>query len=58
MKDKGAPRYVVLDWATYKEWQEVKEDFEDHIRCQIAIQASKGKKSYSLQEMKRRYGLK
>lgn len=44
--------------AVAQKWDELREDFEDHIRCEIAIQQSKGKKRYSLQEMKSRYGLK
>ena len=34
------------------------EDLEDHLRCEIAIRASKGKRRYSLKEIKRRHGLK
>ena len=44
--------------AVDQKWQELKEDFEDHIRCEIAIRQSKGKRHYSLLEMKKRYGLK
>ena len=44
--------------AADQKWQELKEDFEDHLRCEIAIRKSKGKKRHSLEEMKKRYGLK
>lgn len=44
--------------ASAQKWQTLKEDFEDHMRCEIAMRQSKGKKRYSLKEMKRRYGLK
>ena len=44
--------------ATAQKWQELKEDFEDHLRCEIAIRQSRGKKRYSLEEMKKRYDLK
>jgi hypothetical protein len=44
--------------AAAQKWHELKKDFEDHMRCEIAIRQSKGKKHYSLKEMKKRYGLK
>ena len=44
--------------AATQKWQELKEDFEDHMRCEIAIRQSKGKKRYSLAEMKKRYDLR
>ena len=44
--------------AAAQKWQELREDFEDHIRCQIAIRQSKGKKRYSLAKMKKRYDLR
>lgn len=31
IKEKGAPRYVVLDWDTYKEWQGQREEFLDEL---------------------------
>ncbi|MBI4225328.1 MAG: hypothetical protein HY617_03270 [Candidatus Sungbacteria bacterium] len=31
IKEKGTPRYVVLDWDTYKEWQEQREEFLDEL---------------------------
>ena len=49
---------VGLRRASSHKWQELREDFEDHIRCEIAIRASKGKRRYSLQEVKRRRNLK
>ena len=58
IKEKGVPRYVVLDWDMYKKWLNEIEDLEDRVRCEIAAWKSKGKRRYSLKEMKRRYGLK
>ena len=31
IKDGGAPRYVVLDWATYQKWQEEQDEFQDYL---------------------------
>lgn len=51
------PRYVVLDWATYRAWEEMQEDLEDHIRFEIAERESRGKKRYTLAEVKKKYRL-
>jgi len=37
IKEKGAPRYVVLDWKTYRAWEETKEDLEDTTRLIEAL---------------------
>lgn len=37
---------------------DVLEDMQDHVRFEIAARESKGKKRYSLKEVKRRYDLK
>ena len=57
IKEKGAPRYVVLDWVVYEKLQELREDFEDHLRFGIAERASRGKRRFSLEEIKARYEL-
>jgi len=36
----------------------MQEDFEDRVRCEVALRESKGKKRYSLKEVKERYHLK
>ena len=36
----------------------MREDFEDRVRCEVALRESKGKKRYSLKEMRKRYRLK
>ena len=48
---------VGLRRASSGKWRELKEDFEDRVRCEIAIQQSRGKRRYSLKEMKKRYDL-
>lgn len=57
IRERGAPRYVVLDWETYRRWEELKDDLEDHIRFDIALRESKGKRRYSLAAVKRKYRL-
>ena len=57
VREKGEPRYVVLDWNTYRAWEEIKEDIEDHIRFEIAERESRGKKRYTLTEIKKKYHL-
>ena len=57
IREKGIPRYVVLDWAAYEELQELKEDLEDHLRFEAAERASKGNPRLSVNEVKVRYGL-
>lgn len=56
IKENGAPQFVVLDWDAYQKWQEWKEDMEDHARFEIAERQSRGKKRYSLREVKKRHG--
>lgn len=36
----------------------MQEDFEDRVRCEVALRESKRGKRYSLKEMKKRYSLK
>lgn len=55
--ERGAPRYVLLDWETYRRWEELKEDLEDHIRLDMALRESSGKKRYSLAAVKKKYRL-
>jgi len=57
IKEKGMPRYVILDWETYQGWEELREDLEDNVRFDRALRASQGKKRYSLQEIKKKYRL-
>ena len=57
IKKNGSPRYVVLDWHTYRAWEEMREDMEDHIRFEIAERESQGKKRYTWKEVKKKYHL-
>lgn len=57
IRERGAPRYVLLDWNTYRAWEEMSGDLEDHIRFDIALRESKGKRRYTFAEIKRKYRL-
>ena len=57
IRENGSPRYVVLDWETYRSWEEMREDMEDHIRFEIAERESQGKKPYTWTEVKKKYRL-
>ncbi len=57
IRENGAPRFVVLDWRTYSEWEEMREDIEDHVRFEIAERESRGKKRYTLEEVRARFHL-
>lgn len=58
IKERRVPRYVVLDWDTYRAWEEKREDMEDHIRFEISERESRGKKRLTLKEVKKKYGLR
>lgn len=55
IREKGSPRFVVLDWDIYRAWEAMREDTEDHIRFDIAERESRGKKRYTLTEVKKKY---
>ena len=57
IKNGGAPRFVILDWDTYRKWEERREDMEDHIRFEISERESRGKPRYSLDEVKKKFRL-
>lgn len=57
IKENGSPRFVVLDWDIYRAWEAMREDMEDHIRFDIAERESRGKKRYTLAEVKKKYRL-
>lgn len=52
IREKGAPRYVILDWKTYKEWREEKEDFEDSKRLLEVLNDPKNKKRIKFSNLK------
>ncbi len=55
IKKNGTPRFVILDWDTYRSWEERREDMEDHIRFEVAERESRGKKRHTLAEIKKKY---
>lgn len=57
IKEKGAPRYVVLDWKTYQAWEESEEDLEDTIRFAEALADKKNQKHTSLPHVKKMLNL-
>ena len=44
INEHGSPRYVVLDWDTYKKWEDAREDIEDAIRLKDALADPKNQK--------------
>ncbi len=58
IEENGSPRYVVLDWKTYRAWEEMREDMEDSARFTAALADSKNKKRYTFEEIKKKYRLK
>ncbi|KKT41245.1 MAG: hypothetical protein UW30_C0010G0001 [Candidatus Giovannonibacteria bacterium GW2011_GWA2_44_13b] len=44
LKEGGVPRYVVLDWDTYRKWEDAKEDIEDIARLNSALSDPKNQK--------------
>lgn len=44
IKENGKPRYVVLDWNTYANWQEAMEEWEDIARFNEALSDPKNQK--------------
>lgn len=57
IKEKGTPRYVVLDWKTYRAWEEIKEDLEDVTRLVEALADKKNQKRTSLSRVKKMLNL-
>lgn len=57
IKEGGKPRYVVLDWNTYADWQEAMEEWEDIARFNEALSDPKNQKLIPLAEIKRKFRL-
>jgi len=53
IREKGSPRFVVLDWETYKMWQETKEDLEDATRLMEALADPDNQKRTSFSRVKK-----
>lgn len=47
-----------FETAANESMQDVMEDLQDNMRFEAAVRESKGKKRYSLKEIKKRYALK
>jgi len=57
IREKGAPRYVVLDWETYRSWEERREDLEDASRLAAALADPRNQRRIPWAQVKRRLGL-
>lgn len=57
IKEKGEPRFVVLDWNTYRMWEEMREDFEDSQRLRDALSDPKNQRKISLEDIRKTYSL-
>lgn len=44
IRERGEPRYVLLDWKTYRLWYEEREDREDAQRLMKALADPQNKK--------------
>ena len=47
------PRYVVLDWETYRSWEELREDLEDSLRLADALADPKNQHRAPLSRLKK-----
>ena len=52
LKEGGVPRYVVLDWDTYRKWEEARDDIEDSTRLQEALSDPKNQKRIKFSSIK------
>lgn len=57
IREKGAPRYVVLDWDTYYKWEEMREDIEDARRLMAALVDPKNQKRIPYAQVKKKLNL-
>ena len=57
IRENGSPRYVVLDWNTYKVWEEMKEDMEDAARLEAALADTKNQKRIPFSRVKKMLNL-
>lgn len=48
IRERGAPRYVILDWDTYEAWEELREDLEDAARLNAALADPKNQRRIPL----------
>lgn len=57
IRQNGTPRYVLLDWETYREWKELQEDLEDRECLIAALEDPKNQKRISLARLKKKLNL-
>ena len=48
IRERGVPRYVLLDWKAYREWEDLQEDLEDRERLIAALEDPKNQKRIPL----------
>ena len=53
IRENGSPRYVVLDWRTYKAWEEMREDMEDSARLATALADPKNQRRTPYAQVKK-----
>jgi len=53
LRENGKPRFVILDWDTYRRWEETKEDLEDAARLAEALADPKNQKLLPLSRVKK-----
>ena len=53
IRENGSPRYVVLDWHTYRAWEEMREDMEDSARLAHALTHPKNQKRIPYAQVKK-----
>lgn len=58
IKEKGKPRFVVLDWDTYKMWEEIREDFDDSQRLRDALSDPKNQRKINFADTQKKYSLR
>ena len=58
IKEGGKPRYVILDWETYQNFEEQRDEIEDIARYRIAISDPKNKRKISWDSVKTNLRLK
>ena len=56
-REGDKPRFVVLDWSSYRRWEEMQEDLEDSLRLAEALADPKNQRRIPLARVKRRFKL-
>ncbi len=53
IRENGAPRYVILDWETYRGWEEMREDMDDSRRLLEALSDPENQKRIPFSRVKK-----